>query len=404
MLFTSPKSSDRIVPGGKGLQQQALRWANARAVLTLVGFSNGLSNADIARLSGLAPQTVSAILVELDDAGLITRGEVLRGRRGQPATPIFLRANSAFSIGVEISIRELTVVLLDMHANVLHMELRPNVLTPCGAMLDQIADMVRIACDKVAEPCRSRLLDLGVAVSAHFPQELLARGLPQAELTLWHDRNLALALQQRTGLEVSVLSDGNAASWAELIACPAPRPAQFTYVLVGDDLATGIVEQGTLWEGPTGNAADLGSMLVVDSQGHLRPARVVASLTSLADQLAAVGLSLERVLADGAVESVAETTVERWLDDCAQVLAHVLFNAGTVVSGALAIIDGKMPPELRDRMVARADLALRKLPVDPSRLPQVAAGHLGMLAPAIGAAELTLYRRHFSRSALETAV
>lgn len=40
-------------------------------------------------MSGLAPQTVSAILNDVEAAGLIVRGEVLRGRRGQPATPIF---------------------------------------------------------------------------------------------------------------------------------------------------------------------------------------------------------------------------------------------------------------------------------------------------------------------------
>jgi DNA-binding MarR family transcriptional regulator len=41
-------------------------------------------------LSGLSPQTVSAILATLEADGLITRGPVLRGRRGQPATPIIL--------------------------------------------------------------------------------------------------------------------------------------------------------------------------------------------------------------------------------------------------------------------------------------------------------------------------
>ena len=44
--------------GSKGLQHNGLRRANERAVLTVIGFNPGLSNAEIARMSGLAPQTV----------------------------------------------------------------------------------------------------------------------------------------------------------------------------------------------------------------------------------------------------------------------------------------------------------------------------------------------------------
>jgi hypothetical protein len=96
--------------GGRGLQHTGLRRANERAVLTLVAFNPGVSNAEISRLSGLAPQTVSAILVDVERAGLITRGQVLRGRRGQPATPIFLKADGRFAIGCEIGWRHMESV------------------------------------------------------------------------------------------------------------------------------------------------------------------------------------------------------------------------------------------------------------------------------------------------------
>src|SRR5690606_41691240 len=46
----------------KGLQHHGLRQNNLRVVLNVIGFNAGLSNAEIARMSGLAPQTVSAIL------------------------------------------------------------------------------------------------------------------------------------------------------------------------------------------------------------------------------------------------------------------------------------------------------------------------------------------------------
>ena len=109
---------DLFALGSKGLQHHGLRLANERAVLTVIGINPGLSNAGIARISGLAPQTVSAILNEVEAAGLIERGEVLRGRRGQPATPIFIKPTGAYSIGIELGWRHADVLVLNIAAEV----------------------------------------------------------------------------------------------------------------------------------------------------------------------------------------------------------------------------------------------------------------------------------------------
>ena len=74
-----------------------MRLANERAVLTLIAGVPGVSNADIARRSGLGPQTTARILTDLESRDLIIRGEVLRGRRGQPATPYRLNPQGGYS-------------------------------------------------------------------------------------------------------------------------------------------------------------------------------------------------------------------------------------------------------------------------------------------------------------------
>ena len=77
--------SDIFDAAGLGMQQTGVRQTNQRAIFTLIAQEPGLSAAELARRSRLAPQTVSAILDDLDRAQLLKRGEVLRGRRGQPA-------------------------------------------------------------------------------------------------------------------------------------------------------------------------------------------------------------------------------------------------------------------------------------------------------------------------------
>ena len=83
-------------------------------VLTTITFSPGISNAEVSRRTGLAPQTASAIVTELEDDGLITRGDVLRGRRGQPATPLYLDYGGAYGIGCEISWRHIDITLINL--------------------------------------------------------------------------------------------------------------------------------------------------------------------------------------------------------------------------------------------------------------------------------------------------
>jgi hypothetical protein len=105
---------DVFEPIVRGITQTGVRLTNERAVLTLIAGIPGVSNADIARRSGLGPQTTARILADLEARDLIIRGEVLRGRRGQPATPYRLNPNGAYSMGVEIGWQHFEVLLQNL--------------------------------------------------------------------------------------------------------------------------------------------------------------------------------------------------------------------------------------------------------------------------------------------------
>jgi predicted NBD/HSP70 family sugar kinase len=350
--------------GGRGLQHHGLRRANERAVLTVIAFNAGVSNAEIARLTGLAPQTVSAILADLEQAGLTSRGDVLRGRRGQPATPIFLRADGAYALGVEIGWRHVEAVLVDLHGQVLARQHRDHAFPDASRLATDIASMINTIGVDLPDPQRERLRDIGVAMPTNIAGNLHLVDAPEAQRMLWDKLEIADELGRRTGLAVTTVNDGNAACWAELIASPRPRPADFIYFLISRYIAAGIVGQGTLWEGPSGNSANLGSMLVSDDGGRLQ----------------------------------AGSVLDQWIADSARALARVAFNTTTVIESGLVVVDGIMPASITARLVTQLKAELQRLPVAAFVPPQVLPGHLGALAPAMGAAQLTLYRRYFSRT------
>ena len=83
----------------RGTNQSGMRDSNERLVLSLVRQHGSLPKTEIARMTGLSAQTVSVIMRELEDEGLLLRQEPIRGRIGQPSIPMALNPEGAFFLG-----------------------------------------------------------------------------------------------------------------------------------------------------------------------------------------------------------------------------------------------------------------------------------------------------------------
>lgn len=401
MKSTTETLRDVFADNVRGLQHHGLRRSNERAVLSVVGFNNGVSNADIARVSGLAPQTVSAILTDLDRLGLIMRGDVLRGRRGQPATPIFLRAEGAFAVGIEVGLRHAEVVLLNFHAEVLTRQRRTYVHPNIDTLVADLAEMVSQVRWGIKPDEQDRVIGMGLALPTTLIEHMQTVPLTEAQHAHWQSTDLAHELEQAVGLPTTIFNDGNAACWAELIASPRPRPGNFIYMMVSHTIAAGIVGDGTLWEGGGSDSANLGAMLVEDGTGQWQPADRIASLSALVDQLGAAGYAVDAAdIANWDWDSFG-VVLDSWIDKAGRAIARVAYNTVAVIASRMLVVDGVMPDAITQRLVEAVAAHLRDLPT-PLRLPiAVMRGHLGATAPAIGAAELPLFRRYLSRSLID---
>ena len=83
----------------------------------------------------------------------------------------------------------------------------------------------------------------------------------------------------------------------------------------------------------------------------------------------------------------------------ARALALVIYNANAVLEGGLAVIDTILPTEITERL---ARMVIEEFELLPTRRKvEIVPGTIGRLAPAMGAAELPLYHRYFSRTLFE---
>ena len=386
---------DIFVASRQGVRHTGVRRANEKTVFTVVASNSGASNAEISRLAGLAPQTVSAILVDLEREGLIVRGPVLRGRRGQPATPILLHANGGFSIGVEIGWRHIDVVLINMHAEVLQHHQEEHDYPDATALLDRLGDLIETFGRSLPQGQQARLRDVGLAIPGSLTTDLDLFNAPPEQVAHWRQIDPVAELRRRIDLNVTQINDGNAGCWAELVALAPPRPANVIFLMVSQLLLAGMVSGGALWEGTSGHAADLGSSLVHVNGGAPQLAHQVASLFGLRARLVAAGYTeASGPVVDWDMVAMADH-IEAWIREAAQALAQVIHNASTVLEQPLVILDTELGANIGARLTARVQIEMGRLETRGFKMPRVVAGRHGRLAPAIGAAELPLYRRYF---------
>lgn len=393
MFKSQQHSRDVFAPGKLGLRHNTLRKANSKTVMRAIGFNPRLSNAEISRISGLAPQTVSAILLDLEDDGLIQRGDAVRGKRGQPATPISLHPYGGLAIGVEISWTRAEVLLLNFHAQVMQSHSLTYAYPDANSLINWIAERVEATLATLPPQRRKKVLDLGLAVPGDLAGGIGELGAPEEQIALWRALDAKAVLAKKTNLDVTIFNDGNAACWSELIALSTPRPASIVYLLASDFLAAGIVGDGELWEGPSGHGADLGSMLVHPEGSGPLEAHYTASLIALRKCIG--GSEIYAPFPPEWAGEGYEDKIDIWIAASARAMASVIFNTVTVLETPLVIIDTALSRDISKRLAAEVQTCLENLPVRRFVPPQVSSGKNGALASAMGAAELALYRRYF---------
>ncbi len=372
------------------------RLHNERAVMTAVARTPGQSAAEVARATGLGAQSVARILIELEQVGLVVRGEPIKGRRGQPAVPIYPNPDGVFILGCEVGWRHFHILIRNFTGKILGERRRDYAFPDADAVFDEIGAEARLLVGLVPVELQHRVLGMGLAMPSGIGRNIDLVGGSVAQAQRWKALDITAAAEAASGLSIFRFNDGNAACWAELAAHPPPRPANLAYFQVGTFTGAGLVAEGRLWEGPTGNSANLGSMVVTQPDGRQQFVHLIASIYAFEARLRTAGLGIP---AGNPVDwdwSLLEPVTESWLEDSADALAKAIVNAHAVMEFSVALVDGVMPRAVVARLVEKVQRAMDAMPVLTADPPKVEMGRLGGAAAARGAALRPLWRRYFS--------
>ena len=387
--------SSAINGAAKGHDQSSLRGRNSRVILSLLRRTGALASADIARRTGLSAQTVSNIIRALEADGILTRGESVKGKVGKPSVPVALNPPGVHAFGLSIGRRSVELVLVDF----LGREVDRRALTyrfPTKDAVVRFLGDARASIIANREGIAQTVVGLGVAAPFGLWKWLDHIDAPDDAMDEWKELDIGAWIGAETGLHVLSANDATSACVAEHLLGHGQRLSDFAYVFMGAFVGGGLVIDGQVRQGPTGNTAALGPILVPGTSGRPRQLLDVVALYSLEREFVAAGADVSGLRSDDMIWTRHADAVERWITATAPYLAMTALTMASVVEIEAVVLDGAMPPDARDRLVEEVRAAMDDMPTTGIEVPQILPGRVGRSARSVGAALLPINDRFFA--------
>ncbi|MBI1416469.1 MAG: ROK family protein [Limimaricola sp.] len=377
-----------------GVNQRGVREHNERLILSMIQRNGAMPGSDLARITGLSPQTLSVILRGLETEGIIARGDPQRGRVGKPSVPMDLAPDGAFSVGLKIGRRSSDLVLTDLRGAV-RMQLRTTYHYP---MPDEVLSFLAAGLEtfRAALPADKarRIAGIGLAKPNEIWSWHETIGAPASSLAAWREIDFEAEVARVTNLPVYLQNDATAACRAEHIYGRGREFSDYAYFFVGLFIGGGIVLNHAVFEGPSGNAGAFGPLPSGGGQGARRLIDD-ASLYLLEKQLEEAGMDPVQIWAEPLDWSGFPAILETWIDHVAWHLARAALTVCAVIDFEAVLIDGAFPLGVRERIVAGARAAMATMDTRGVIVPRIEEGRIGGNARALGAASAPIFAQYF---------
>lgn len=388
----TPKSNDADGPltrGNRGSNQVVVRSYNERLILQLLRWNTRLTKAEIGRATGLSPNAVSLIMRALEGAGLVLKEEPIRGRIGQPSTPVRLNPDARTFLGLKIGRRSTDLVLVDFVGNV-RAQSSERYDYPRPETVRQFLKTAIRSCLKKGGRSPAEVQGFGIAMPTEIWGWSGDIGVPAENLAVWRDCDTASLLPKDAPWSPIVVNDATAACMAETTFAQTGDLQDAMYLFIGTLIGGGVVLNGSVFTGRSGNAGGFGPFRVPG--GATGSDRLIdhASLTVLERLLRDNGDDPSTLSEDSEVWTTRPEIVDRWIELAAWGIAHAIASSLSVIDFQAVIIDASLPEDVRSALVARVKDVFLSMDLQGLTVPEISAGHFGAISRAVGAAALPL--------------
>ncbi|MER6115228.1 ROK family transcriptional regulator [Streptomyces sp. A0642] len=242
--------------------QTSLHRANLERVVRAVRMAGSLTQAEIARSTGLSAATVSNIVRELKEGGTVEVTPTSAG--GRRARSVSLSGDAGIVIGVDFGHTHLRVAVGNLAHQVLAEESEPLDVDASSAegfgraeqLVNRLIETTGISPGKV----------IGVGLGVPGPIDVESGTLGSTSiLPGWTGINPSEELAGRLGVPVYVDNDANLGALGELVWGSGRGVRDLAYIKVASGVGAGLVIDGHIYRGPGGTAGEIGHITLDES-------------------------------------------------------------------------------------------------------------------------------------------
>lgn len=333
--------------------QKIVRQLNKVAILESVRQRpEGVSRAEVARLTTLSRATVSAIVDELLSDGIVVESGTAKSRGGRRPTLLQLNSKAGWVIGIDIGATHLRVLVADSRGGVLaQSESEFDIAAGPEDGLDLVDKLMEGTVQKAG-----RSLEPVTAIAVSVPGPVVAdAGMVVAPPIMpgWDGYPIRRRLQERWKRPVYIDNDAALGALGEWTFGGGQGVSNLAYIKIGTGIGCGILIDGKIYSGVVGTAGEIGHVTIREdgppcrcgNYGCLEAMAGGRAIALRAQQ--AVGAGQRTMLADlGHGHEISARDVAEAARQGDAVSQQLLSDAGRHIGSALASLVNLLNPGL----------------------------------------------------------
>lgn len=252
---------------------ESLREHNLLRVIDVLLERGVASRADIARQTGLSRTTVSSLVTDLIDRGLIServsgdQRETASSGAGRPPVLLALDRSAGAAIGIDMGHSHLRVAVADLsHAVLAQAERAVDVDQSAADSMAVAAELVEDVLSEAGVP-RDRVINVGLGMPGPISNRTGALG-SSTIMPGWAGVRAGEEMERQLGLPVTVENDANLGALGEALFGAGQGAQEIVYLKVSSGIGAGLIVGGRIHHGAGGTAGEIGHLLV-DEDGHV---------------------------------------------------------------------------------------------------------------------------------------
>jgi predicted NBD/HSP70 family sugar kinase len=383
----------------KGTNLQYAKSYNIRIVLESIRLYGPVSRIDLARRTNLTAQTVTNITRELLKAGLIQEAQRSQEGRGAPSILLQLNPDGAFSIGMDLDKDHMTAVLVDMTGAVrqrtnldLHFPSPEDAMVLFENTAQSLITAEKIEMDRIWGIGVGLPGPLGISEGSVITRTVNARLMPG-----WHNIPVAKILSDRMNIPVYLENNASAAALGERWYGEGRHIGNFFYVYFGAGLGGGMVINGQLHSGHTGNAGELGYFPTLPirksvGEGKIDHLGTAFNLPLLYKGLREQGHKINNASGLEYLYNEKDPFLMDWVQKGASQLTPLILAVEYIMDPEAIFFGGRIPDNMMKGLLELIKIQLPVLHIEEKALqPKLTTATAGLDAAALGVAILPLY-------------